>query len=433
MTNLPRRDAACTARTKCGLARAWKARRLRSFAAGLVPVTAGILSETAASDPDPRPAPAPPADADFEPRWREEVESLEEESRKAGPTKYIRWVVIFVLLGLAVHLIIPQLGSLHESAKVLRTLKPWAVGLAILSEILSYVALGYMMRRIVGLTGQVLTLHRGFGVTLASGAVGLVAGGLVGIGGSSYRWLRDADIRPEGALLAGWLPTLLNAMTIAVFALIGMVELVILQDLSVALWIAFGLSLAFLVTIAGAVFWASGHRDAAKKRLCKVQERFARLRKKEPQPEKLMATVDRLFDAFHILKTRGWKGPVIGAVLGVILDMGCMFWLFVAARHPLTPGKLLSGYALPLLIGKVAVIPGGIGIVEGAMVALYHGFGVPTATAVLVVLAYRVIAFWMPNLLGFGIIPLLQIPTKRTGNEIEPRFRRRRSDRAPGD
>lgn len=379
---------------------------------------------TYAADPPP-----PPEGPEFAKQWADEVAQAEEESKKAGPLRWLRWVVMLALLGLAVHLIIPQLGDLQDSARVLRTLKPWAVALAIVSEMLSYVALGYMMKRIVGLTGQRLTLHRAFGVTLAAGSVGLVAGGLVGIGGSSFRWLRDAGIRAEGALLAGWLPTLLNAVTIGAFAMIGMVELVLLQHLSTALWIAFGLSLGFLVAIGVAVFWASGHRDAAKKILCRWQERWARLRKKEPHPEQLMATVDRLFDAFHILKTRGWKAPVAGAAIGVVLDMGAMFWLYVAARNLVTPGKLLSGYALPLLIGKVAVIPGGIGVVEGAMVALYHGFGVPTATAVLVVLAYRVIAFWMPNLLGFCIIPFLQIPTRRTGQDILPGGRRRSDPR----
>ncbi|HVG46165.1 MAG TPA: lysylphosphatidylglycerol synthase transmembrane domain-containing protein [Longimicrobium sp.] len=377
--------------------------------------------------PIPRPD-LPPPDADLpeiepevEARWQEEVQALEEETKRAGPTKWLRWVVVLVLLGLAVHLIIPQLGDLRESAKVLRTLRPWAVGLAILSEILSYVALGYMMKRIVGLTGQVLTLHRAFGVTLASGSVGLVAGGLVGIGGSSFRWLRDAGIRPEGAMLAGWLPALLNASTIGIFALVGMVQLVLVQDLSKTLWIAFGLSLGALVTVAFVVFWSSGHRDAAKRILCRWQEKWARLRKKPADPERLMSTVDRLFDAFHVLKTRGWKAPAAAAALGVVFDMGAMFWLFVAAGHQLTPGKVLSGYALPLLLGKVAVIPGGIGVVEGTMILLYHGFGVPTPTAVLVVLAYRVIAFWMPNLLGFCIIPFLQIPTRRTGSEIHRR------------
>ncbi|HEU4562683.1 MAG TPA: YbhN family protein [Longimicrobium sp.] len=379
--------------------------------------------------PDPAPAPAP--EPVIEARWELEVAEAEAEAKGAGPLKWARWIVVLVLLGLAVHLVMPQLGSLQESARVLRTLKPWAVGLAILSEILSYVALGFMMKRIVGLTGQHLSLHRAFGVTLASGAVGLIAGGLVGIGGSSFRWLRDAGIRAEGALLAGWLPTLLNAATIGAFALIGMVQLVVVQELSTALWIAFGFSLGFLLSVGGAVFWAMKHREPAKRILARWQAKFARMRKKEPDPEPLMSTVDRLFDAFHVLRTRGWKAPVAGAALGVLLDMGAMFWLYVAARNMVTPGKLLSGYALPLLIGKVAVIPGGIGLVEGTMIALYHGFGVPTATAVLVVLAYRVIAFWMPNLLGFCIIPLLQIPTKRTGRDVEwTGPRRRASDRS---
>jgi hypothetical protein len=166
------------------------------------PTTTRTVNEDSIHDPEHAATADAAPEEDFEPRWQEEVQAAEEEARRAGPTKWLRWVVVLVLMGLAVHLILPQLGSLQESAKVLRTLKPWAVGLAVLSEILSYVALGYMMRRIVGLTGQVLTLHRGFGVTLAAGSVGLVAGGLVGIGGSSFRWLRDAGIRGGGGVLA---------------------------------------------------------------------------------------------------------------------------------------------------------------------------------------------------------------------------------------
>jgi len=59
---------------------------------------------------------------------------------------------------------------------------------------------------------------------------------------------------------------------------------------------------------------------------------------------------------------------------------------------------LLIGYGLPLLLGKAAfVIPGGVGIVEGTMVALYDKLGVPDAVSVIVVLAYRLISFLDPN------------------------------------
>ncbi|MBV9109523.1 MAG: hypothetical protein JO306_08970, partial [Gemmatimonadetes bacterium] len=78
------------------------------------------------------PSPFPP-DPEFDPRWQQEVADTDEESKSSAPLKLLRWLVMLALLALAVHLIIPQLGSLHESAKVLRTMRPWAVGLAILS------------------------------------------------------------------------------------------------------------------------------------------------------------------------------------------------------------------------------------------------------------------------------------------------------------
>jgi glycosyltransferase 2 family protein len=74
-----------------------------------------------------------------------------------------------------------------------------------------------------------------------------------------------------------------------------------------------------------------------------------------------------------------------------------------------SPGVLLTGYGLPLLLGKmVFVIPGGVGVVEGSMVALYVGMGVPTPVAVVVVLGYRVISFWLPTLSGYPIAAYLE-------------------------
>src|SRR5690349_10632117 len=124
-----------------------------------------------------------------------------------------------------------------------------------------------------------------------------------------------------------------------------MVQLVLVQRLSRALSIAFSLSLGLLVVTATALFWASGHREKAKKNLRRWQEKWARVRKRPADPKHLMASVDRPFDAFRVRKTRGWKAPAAAAALGVLFDMGAMYWLFVAAGRQLTPGKVLAGYA----------------------------------------------------------------------------------------
>jgi uncharacterized protein (TIRG00374 family) len=69
-------------------------------------------------------------------------------------------------------------------------------------------------------------------------------------------------------------------------------------------------------------------------------------------------------------------------------------------------------------VGKVGVIPGGLGLVEGMMIAIFSATGVPTATAVSVVLGFRVIAFWIPNLTGFAIMPALQATSR--GRDSRP-------------
>lgn len=67
------------------------------------------------------------------------------------------------------------------------------------------------------------------------------------------------------------------------------------------------------------------------------------------------------------------------------------------------------GYGLPRLLAKFAIIlPGGVGLVEGGMAALYHSLGVPELVTVIVVLAYRMMSFWLPMLIGFPLIPYLQ-------------------------
>ncbi|HYJ79204.1 MAG TPA: YbhN family protein, partial [Longimicrobiaceae bacterium] len=312
------------------------------------------------------------------------------------------------MLGLGVYLLLPQVGNLRESVRVMRGLRPWAVALAVAAQVLSFVAFGFMMRRIVELTGQHLRLRRAVAVTVASGSVGLVAGGLIGIGGSSYRWLRDGGIRAEGAVLAGWLPALLNGGMVAVAAMLGIGQLMLLRTLNTAQWVGSIFSLLVIGFAVGLTWWGSHHHAASERIAVRVQARWAKMRRKRARPEQLASTIEGLFDAMELLKRRGWKGPLMGSAAGVALDAATLYFVLLAARHPVTLGVLMAGYGIPRLIGKVGVIPGGVGLVEAMMVAIFTGGGVPTAPAVSVVLGYRVLAFWMPNLAGFIIMPALQ-------------------------
>jgi uncharacterized membrane protein YbhN (UPF0104 family) len=176
--------------------------------------------------------------------------------------------------------------------------------------------------------------------------------------------------------------------------------------------------LALLSAVAGAIWWALSHRDQLVRLATKTARRWAKLRRKAYDPAPAQATVGRLFEAWDTLRAGGWRRLIAGAAAGIGFDMGTLYFLFVAAGHPVSPGILLAGYGLPLLLGRVSFLPGGVGVVEGTMAALYDGLGVPDPVTVVVIQAYRLISFWLPKLLGFLMVPYLQQSTGRGQQDV---------------
>jgi uncharacterized protein (TIRG00374 family) len=98
----------------------------------------------------------------------------------------------------------------------------------------------------------------------------------------------------------------------------------------------------------------------------------------------------------------------VGTILNTsfdILTLGLLFW---AAGYRIGVAVLVAGYGIPQLLGKLTVILGGIGVVETSMVGLYTLLGAPKASAVVVILGYRLFSFWIPTLVGIALVPYLE-------------------------
>jgi len=322
-----------------------------------------------------------------------------------------RQLPMLILLGLAVHLILPQLTTLEHSLKIIEKMAWWAVVLAVGVQILSYVGSGYLLSSLASISPPHLGIGRGMVITLAASSVGLVAGGAVGNAAAVYRWTRSSGVGKEGALLASWLPSLFNNAILALVAVAGVLHLLIVHELSTLQAIGFSLTLALIVGAMSIIIWGVHHQPAFTALLTQISRRWASLWRRPYDPTATTDTTARIFGAWDVLRTSGWHRPVLGAVLNIGFDMATLFLLFIAAGHVVSPGVLLTGYGLPLLLGKVTFLPGGVRIVEGTMAALYNGLDVPNAVSVLVILAYRIISFWVPTLLGFPLVIYLQHTT----------------------
>jgi uncharacterized protein (TIRG00374 family) len=83
-----------------------------------------------------------------------------------------------------------------------------------------------------------------------------------------------------------------------------------------------------------------------------------------------------------------------------LLDASSL-WVFVAAFGHLTaPYGLLVAYGLANVMAVLPITPGGLGVIEGVLVPTLVGFGSPRGVAILGVITYRLVNFWLPIPLG---------------------------------
>ena len=103
---------------------------------------------------------------------------------------------------------------------------------------------------------------------------------------------------------------------------------------------------------------------------------------------------------------------LLGAVGYWGFDIAVLGVSFRAFGSAVPVAVLVMGYFLGTL-GSLLPLPGGIGGVEGGMIGAFAAFGVPAGRAVVAVLAYRAISFWLPTLPGIAGYVTLRSTVRR--------------------
>ena len=334
-------------------------------------------------------------------------------------TKAMRSLFVLVVLGLSLYFLLPQLWRIEHAFRVASSLKIPFVALSLAAQVLSYLGSGYLLRALVGQVAKPISVMEGALLTAGANSVGTLGGGVLGTTGTTYLWLRKRGVSAGAAGLAGWIPIFLNDAALVVVSLIGLLSLMLLKKFSNIL--ALNLAFAVLITAAGigAFLWCLTHRERLTSLTIAIGKFAARFRRKAPDRHATEVALDRLFDAWDTLVQGGWAKPATGAALNTGFDMLTLAFLFLSAGHSINWLVLVAGYGVPQLLGKLTIILGGIGVVETAMVGLYSTLGVPVSIAVVVVLVYRLLSFWLPTIVGIALVPYFERWTT-TSNQERP-------------
>ena len=170
-------------------------------------------------------------------------------------------LVTLLVLGLAVHLILPQITALKISWNVLTSMRYWAVALAIAAQFLSYLGNGSLLQQMLSIANEQLSLWRSTLVVFGAASIGLVAGGMVGSSAATFRWVSGARHSAEGATLASLLVPLFNNPMLVLVSILGLIYLLLVHELSTAQITGFGLILLVLGLLIGALVLAERYRQ----------------------------------------------------------------------------------------------------------------------------------------------------------------------------
>jgi len=315
----------------------------------------------------------------------------------------MRWIVrgvLLVALVAGVFGLLPRLGGLTHDAAALRHARPVFVVMAVVAQAVSLGCYALLYRRVLASLGARLRFRLAADVTLASFLVSHVTP----FGSATGTLLNVSTLEEEGiaASTTGEAIGLTSLVsTVALIALFG-TGLVATAGRHVSatyLRIA-GIALVLVVLVLGIALLVGAHPSIAERAARRVAG-WARHIRRSIDPEKVAQTSGRLVRLARSALTGRAFAESYGFASGDLLfDLLSLDLMFVAFRYQPGFGPLAVAYAAANIASAIPVTPGGLGIIEVTLVAITVGFGAPRATAVIAVLGYRVINYWLPLLPG---------------------------------
>ena len=303
-------------------------------------------------------------------------------------------VAVFILL---------RISTIQDTIQVLRTMSYWMLGFAVAAQCLSYLSSGYQIKLIVYERQNFRWLIRGTLIYIAAESVGL-AGGMASAMAATYYWVWREKGSPAQGVLSGVLPFIYNSASLITISIIGMIYLLIMHDLTGNQAVFYSAILAVLLLGFLVIIYFLFRRDRLEKLIFYSTEKLSRFRKRSYDLTNFMKSLDNFYDGIKVLSNGGWIRYGTGPALNILFDILTLYIFFLAAGFYIRPSILIAGYSLAFLFGRSTFfIPGGSGVIEAGMVAIYASLSVPSQIAVVAVFGYRFLSFWLPSILGLAV------------------------------
>ena len=332
-----------------------------------------------------------------------------------------RWLkrIFFVLvLGALISFLLPRIGGLQKDAEVLRHARWWLVVPALLLEAASLFAYVLLYRKVLTLMGHRVGVFATTEVTMAAFLVShLVPGGSAAGTATNVDTMRDQGVPASTTGVAVAFTTLLSAVALLITFLVGLAYSFTKGKLPVAYLTTAAVVIPVLAGAAAAALLAT-RRPALAERIGRFIGRVIHRFRRNLNPEDSARDARVLsLQARGVLSGSGLAECLALALANWALDLIVLYLFFLAVGHHQHLGAVIVAYSIANLLAVLPITPGGLGIVEATLVALSIPFGAPRQIAVIAVIGYRLVNFWLP--LPFGAAAYAHLTSSRRDRRRE--------------
>ena len=309
----------------------------------------------------------------------------------------VRWTItIFILFFVFEYLLLPEFASARKSLHLLGTVNVAYLFLGIGLEVLALVAYAELTHTVLSPEApNRFTLLR---VNMASLAVShVVPGGTAPGTAIGYRLLVEQGVSGSTAGFGLATQGVGSAVVLNAIFWVALIVSIPLRGFNPLYGIAAAAGVLLIAAFAGTILLITRGQTRAMRWIEALAHRMPFV-----NPETVAELLQKLADRVHILLADRalLRHAIVWAAWNWLLDAASL-WVFLLAFHKAVfPIDLLVAYGLANILAVIPITPGGLGVVEGVLIPTLVGFHVPKATAILGVISYRLINFWLPIPVG---------------------------------
>jgi len=319
----------------------------------------------------------------------------------------IRRTAYLIAFGVTIYLLIPRLGGLERNIEALHHAHLWLMLLGVAVEAASLAAYVALYRSILAAQGARVSVRAAAQGVMAGFLVShVVPGGSVAGTIANVQTMEREGIGARTAGLGITLTVIVSDIALAGLFLAGVIYALAKRSVPVAFVATAVVMIPILGTLVGLVLLFAFRREAAGRTVHRVARLLHRVVRRIDADDLERHAVEIADETRRVLTGRRFVEALGLALANWLLDIFVLYLFFLAVGRHQHFGALLVAYAVGNLVSAIPITPSGLGVMEATLVAISVGFGAPRSTAVVAVLGYRLVNFWLP--LPVGVVAYLR-------------------------